>query len=82
MNKLKFDVARSSRSHFGRQLEDGKHQAAMLSERFPFHSSANGSDMTESSASEFKEPEEGTSKGEDLDRGNARPLVIPIDLFG
>jgi hypothetical protein len=76
MNKLKIrreidqDSLRS-------QLENGKFQVAMLSERFPFH----GTILHTGSSGESSGPEHATSPGEDLIK-ETPPLVIPIDLFG
>ncbi len=76
MKKLKFQ-REIDQDSFRKQFEDGKYQVAMLSERFPFF----GRILHTESSGASSEPEEGTSKGEDLIEATPPP-VIPIDLFG
>ncbi len=77
MNKLNAARREMDAESFRRQLEIGKLQAGMLSERFPFL----GTMLPAKSSGESSEPDQAASAGQDL-IVEAQPLVIPVDLFG
>lgn len=73
MNKLRSARRKTDTQSFRRQLEDGRRQAAMLSERFPFLGTILPGENPESDHAASD------------DRAlivEAQPLVIAVDLFG
>jgi hypothetical protein len=85
MNKLKSVRREMDAVSFRKQMEEGKRQAAMLSERFPFLGTIL---QLESSEAGLKESSGNNSEPEQLRSASqshtveARPLVITVDLFG
>ena len=73
MNKLKSARREMDTESFRRQLEDGRLQAAMLSERFPF--------LGTILSAESLELDQAASDGKDR-IVEVQPLVITVDLFG
>lgn len=73
MNKLKSARREMDAESFRRQLEIGKLQAGILSDRFPF--------LRTILCVESSEPDQSASEGQDR-LTEAQPLVIPVDLFG
>jgi hypothetical protein len=72
MNKLKSARREMDAESFRRQLEDGKRQAAVLSQRFPF--------LGTILSAESSGPGPATSDGQDR-IAETQALVIPVDLF-
>ncbi len=88
MNKLKAARREINAESFRKQLEEGKHQAAMLSERFPFLGTIL---RAESSRKVRESPGESSGESTEADQVasagkhrivEAQPLVIRVDLFG
>jgi|CZKY01.1.fsa_nt_gi hypothetical protein len=73
MNKLRSARRETDTESFRRQLEDGRLQAAMLSERFPF--------LGTILPGENPEPNQSASAGKDR-IAEPQPLVIAVNLFG
>ena len=73
MNQLKSARREMDAESFRRQLEAGKLQAGILSERIPF--------LRTVFAAESSGPDQAASEGEDR-IVEMQPLVIPVDLFG
>jgi len=73
MNKLRSARREADTESFRRQLEDGRLQAVMLSERFPL--------LGTILPGENPEPNQSASAGKDR-IAEAQPLVIAVDLFG
>jgi len=73
MNQLKSARREMDAESFRRQLEVGKLQAGILSERFPF--------LRTMICAESAEPGQPASEGNDRIAGT-QTLVIPVDLFG
>ena len=89
MNKLKAARRETNAESFRKQLEKGKLQAAMLSERFPFlgtilPAESSGESSRESSGAisgESSEPDKAAFPGQGRIAAS-QPLVISVDLFG
>ena len=89
MNKLKSARREIDAESFRKQLEEGKLQAAMLGERFPFlrsmlraeSSRERSGESPEESPEESSEADQVASVGKHRIVG-AQPLVIRVDLFG
>jgi len=89
MNKLKAARREINAESFRKQLEEGKLQAAMLSERFSFlgtilpakSSGESSGENSEESSEESSEPGQAASAAKNL-IVEAQPLVIRVDLFG
>ena len=64
-----------------KQLEDGKRQAAILSERFPFLGTIFQAESSRATSGESAERNSLSSCGHDRIAGR-EPLVITVDLFG
>jgi hypothetical protein len=73
-NKLRSARRETDTESFRRQLEHGRLQAGMLSERFPFLGTILPAESSEDSS-------EAASAGKDR-TAEAQPLVITVDLFG
>jgi len=73
MNKLRSARRETDTESFHRQLEDGRLQAVMLSERFPF--------LGTILRGENPESDESASVGKDR-IAEPQPLVIAVNLFG
>ncbi len=73
MNQLRSARREMDAESFRRQLEVGKLQAGILSERFPF--------LRTMLCAESAEPGQPASEGNDRIAGT-QTLVIPVDLFG
>ncbi len=73
MNQLRSARGEMDAESFRRQLEVGKHQAGILSDRFPF--------LRTMLCAESAEPGQPASEGKDRIAGT-QTLVIPVDLFG
>jgi hypothetical protein len=85
MNKLKAARREINAESFRKPLEEGKHQAAMLSERFSFlETILHGESCRENSGESSREStESGPAASAAEDRiVEAQPLVIRVDLFG
>lgn len=85
MNKLKAARREINAESFRKPLEEGKHQAAMLSERFSFlETILHGESCRENSGESTREStESGPAASAAEDRiVEAQPLVIRVDLFG
>ena len=86
MNKLKAARREINAESFRKQLEEGKLQAAMLSERFSFLGTVLPGEGSGESSGES--PGESSGKSSEPDRAasakdlKAQPLVIRVDLFG
>ncbi len=89
MNKLKAARREIDAESFRKQLEEGKLQAAILSERFPFLGTILRAESSRESARE--NPEESSEESSEADQVasagkhrivGAQPLVITVDLFG
>ena len=79
MNKLKSARCEMDAESFRKELEEGSHQAAWLSERFPFLRTILPAGGLEESLEESLDPHDESGK----DRtAKAQPLVIRVDLFG
>jgi len=74
MNKLKSTRREINAESFRKELEDGKHQAAMLSDRFPFLRTILPAD-----SEQRLEPDGGAAKDQ---IAKTEPLVITVNLFG
>ena len=81
MNKLRTVRREMDAESFKRELEDGKRQAAMLSERFPFFGTILQGASSGEGLGENAEPEQLRSASQDRIVG-AQPLMITVDLFG
>ncbi len=73
MNQLKSARREMDAESLRRELQAGKLQAGILSERFPF--------LRTILCVESSEPDQAASEGQDRIM-EAQPLVIPVDLFG
>jgi hypothetical protein len=93
MYKLKSGRREKDAKSFRKQLEEGRLQAAMLSERFPFlgtmlQAESSEESPRESSGKSSTESPEEISPPDQLRSGRqgriveARPFVITVDLFG
>jgi hypothetical protein len=89
MNKLKAARREIDAESFRKQLEEGKLQAAMLRERFPFLRTILRAESSRERSGES--PEEGSEESSEADQVasvgkhrvvGAQPLVIRVDLFG
>ena len=89
MNKLKAARREIDAESFRKQLEEGKLQAAMLGERFPFLRTILRAESSRERSGES--PEEGSEESSEADQVasvgkhrvvGAQPLVIRVDLFG
>lgn len=89
MNRLNAARREINAESFRKQLEEGKLQAAMLSERFPFlgtilPAESSGESSRESSGAisgESSEPDKAAFPGQGRIAAS-QPLVISVDLFG
>jgi len=85
MNKLKAARREINAESFRKQLDEGKLQAAMLSERFSFLGrtlpAEGSSESSGESSGESSEPDRAASAAKDP-TVKAQPLVIRVDLFG
>jgi len=81
MNKLKFARREMDAESFRKELEEGRYEAARLSDRFPF---LRGILPVESSqeSSEESSQRDGTASAGKNRAAEAQPLVITVDLFG
>jgi hypothetical protein len=93
MNKLKAARREIDAESFRKQLEEGKLQAAMLGERFPFLRTILRAESSRERSGESPEESSGESSGESSEADpvasvgkhrvvGAQPLVIRVDLFG
>jgi hypothetical protein len=85
MNKLKSARREIDAESFRKQLEEGKLQAAMLGERFPFLRTILRAESSRERSGE--NPEESSEADQVASVGKhrvvgAQPLVIRVDLFG
>jgi hypothetical protein len=89
MNKLKAARREINAESFRKQLEEGKLQAAMLSERFPFLGTILPAEKSKESPKESSG--ESSEKSSEQDQAAfpgrerivaSQPLVISVDLFG
>jgi hypothetical protein len=85
MTKLKSVRREMGAVSFRKQIEEGKRQAAMLSERFPFVGTILQLESSEAGLKEnsakSSEPEQSRSASQNP-TVEAQPLVITVDLFG
>ncbi len=85
MNNLKAARREINAESFRKQLEEGKHQAAMLSERFSFlgtilPAESSGESSKESSRESSKAGQAASVAEDPI--VEAQPLVVRVDLFG
>jgi hypothetical protein len=85
MTKLKSVRREMGAVSFRKQIEEGKRQATMLSERFPFVGTILQLESSEAGLKEnsakSSEPEQSRSASQNP-TVEAQPLVITVDLFG
>ncbi len=85
MNQLRNVRREMDAKSFQKQLDDGKRQAAILSERFPFlgtiFQAESSGESSGARSGESAEPKQLRSSGHDRIAGG-EPLVITVDLFG
>jgi hypothetical protein len=81
MNKLKGARREVNAESSRKQLEEGKLQAAMLSERFPVLGTILAAESSGESSEKSSEPDQAAFPAKDL-IVEAQPLVIRVDLFG
>ena len=81
MNKLNAAPREMDAAFFRKQLKDGKLQAAMLSERFPFLGTILPAKNSGESARESSEPVQAASAGKDR-IVEVQSLAFLVDLFG
>ena len=81
MNKLKAARREMNAESFRKQLEEGKLQAAMLSERFSFLGTILPAEGSGENSGESSGPDRAASAAKDL-TVKEQPFVIRVDLFG
>src|SRR5208282_448682 len=76
MNKLKSARREMDAESFRKELEDGRHHVAMLSEHFPFWRKI----LPVENSGKNSEPDEGSAGKNRI--VEAQSLVVTVDLFG